>query len=365
MNGRTNVTTAGGDDFQIPLDAVTALSAIPGNGIITITWEDPNDKYATPEGEIAQDPQQLISEFDYTILVRKIDASPTDFRDGEVVTISAVRDQYASEPYTDSTVAYNTTYYYGAWAINKHGIPSEGVFTGPVVPKYYDPILANNSWERIEEAGNNGLAPSLWNIGDAIDIIINNETITVVILDFNHSVLADGSGTAAITFGSKELMSRTYTPSLRAQWCGIRSPYYAIGNSLGSIIPTPLDIKTEYVYSSMNGTFTKTEIKTINAKAFPFSIAEIFNKAYLDLKAGTQYPYYATASNRIKRLANGTGNPAKWILTDYQDLGSNRNAYINFVNESGEDDGVGSVGSDLERYPLGICFGFCVGKITA
>lgn len=363
MNGRTNVTTGTNtDDIVVPLDPITNFSVIPGNGFVSVQWTDPKDKYATPEGETAQDPQQLVSEFDYTIIVRKIGSAPVDFKDGEVSVLSSVRNQYAESAYVDNSVTYDETYYYAAWVFNKDGIESDGVFADPVTPKYYDSILANNTWERIEEAGNNGIASSLWSIGDAIDIVIANETMTIVILDFNHSQLSDGSGTAAITFGSKDLMKQTYTPEIRSTWCGLTSRYNYLGSLLGEIIPTPLDIKTEYV-SIFYG---NCSIKTVNAKVFPFSTTEIFNKEYSGpysgLRAGTQYPYYATTSNRIKRLANGTGKTANWILTDNDDDGYGSSAAIAFVNTSGNSDGVGTVSGTLDNYPVGINFGFCVGK---
>lgn len=46
----------GGSTLQIPLDAPTALAAKAGNAKVELTWTDPKDKYATPEGEQAQDP---------------------------------------------------------------------------------------------------------------------------------------------------------------------------------------------------------------------------------------------------------------------------------------------------------------------
>ena len=46
----------GGTTLQIPLDAPAGFTAEAGNAQVTLTWTDPKDKYATPEGETAQDP---------------------------------------------------------------------------------------------------------------------------------------------------------------------------------------------------------------------------------------------------------------------------------------------------------------------
>lgn len=51
----------GGTTLQIPLDAPANFTAEAGNAQVTLTWTDPKDKYATPEGETAQDPDQLVS----------------------------------------------------------------------------------------------------------------------------------------------------------------------------------------------------------------------------------------------------------------------------------------------------------------
>lgn len=117
-----------GSTLQIPLDACTGFSAKPGNAQVTLTWTDPKDKYATPEGETAQDPDQLVSVWDHTVLVRKTGSQPAGPNDGTVVVSSSVRDQYASAGYVDTGLQNNTTYYYGVFAYNADGVTSPGAF---------------------------------------------------------------------------------------------------------------------------------------------------------------------------------------------------------------------------------------------
>lgn len=102
MNGRTNSNGVGTDTLQVPLDPPVNLTATAGNAKVSLTWMDPVDKYATPEGETAQDPQQLVSEWDYTVLVRKVGSQPNDPNDGTVVTKSSIRNQYQTSPYEDT-----------------------------------------------------------------------------------------------------------------------------------------------------------------------------------------------------------------------------------------------------------------------
>lgn len=118
----------GGSTLQIPLEACTAFSASAGNAKVELTWTDPKDKYATPEGDISDTGDQLVSEWDHTVLVRKTGSQPAGPNDGTVVVSSSVRNQYQSTPYTDTGLTNDTTYYYGVFAYNKDGVASEGAF---------------------------------------------------------------------------------------------------------------------------------------------------------------------------------------------------------------------------------------------
>lgn len=119
----------GGTTLQIPLDAPAGFTAKAGNAQVTLTWTDPKDKYATPEGETAQDPDQLVSVWDHTVLVRKTGSQPAGPNDGTVVVSSSVRDQYASAGYVDTGLTNDVTYYYAVFAYNTDGVASEGAFT--------------------------------------------------------------------------------------------------------------------------------------------------------------------------------------------------------------------------------------------
>ena len=119
----------GGSTLQIPLDAPTAFSATAGNAQVELTWTDPLDKYATPEGEVSDTGDQLVSEWDHTVLVRKTGSQPAGPNDGTVVVSSSVRDQYQTSAYVDSGLTNDTTYYYGVFAYNKDGVASPGAFT--------------------------------------------------------------------------------------------------------------------------------------------------------------------------------------------------------------------------------------------
>lgn len=114
--------------LTVPLDAPTEVSAEAENAQVTIKWTDPKDKYATPEGEEAQDPQQLVAVWDHTVLVRKVGSNPTGPSDGTVVVSTTVRNQYQTTGYTDTGLSNDTSYHYGVFAINEDGVASAGAF---------------------------------------------------------------------------------------------------------------------------------------------------------------------------------------------------------------------------------------------
>lgn len=118
----------GGSTLQIPLDAPTSFSATAGNAQVELTWTDPLDKYATPEGEVSDTGDQLVSEWDHTVLVRKTGSQPAGPNDGTAVVSSSVRNQYQTSAYVDSGLTNDTTYYYGVFAYNKDGVASSGAF---------------------------------------------------------------------------------------------------------------------------------------------------------------------------------------------------------------------------------------------
>ena len=117
-----------GSTLQIPLDACTNFSGKAGNAQVTLTWTDPKDKYATPEGETAQDPDQLVSVWEYTQIIRKTGSQPAGPHDGELVVSSSVRDQYATTGFVDTGLVNGTLYYYAAFAYNTDDVVSDGAF---------------------------------------------------------------------------------------------------------------------------------------------------------------------------------------------------------------------------------------------
>ena len=155
MNGRTNSSGSSVNDLQIPLDPCTNLECVAGNAQVKLTWTDPLNKYATPEGEVAEDPDQLVSVWHHTVVIRKVGSAPVGIDDGIVVVSSEVKNQYQSTAYVDTGLINDTTYYYGVFAINEDGVESEGLVSEGVTPKLGTPLseLAEGTIIKINENG--------------------------------------------------------------------------------------------------------------------------------------------------------------------------------------------------------------------
>lgn len=378
MNGRTNSGGSSTDSMQIPLDAPSDVMAVAGVNSVSITWTDPKDKYGTTEGEIAQDPQQLVSVWDHSVVVRKVGSNPTGPLDGTVVCSSTTRNQYQTTGFVDMGLAINQTYYYGVFAYNESDVPSEGSFSNCHLWGF-DSILDNNSWTQIDQAGSIGMAPSVWEIGDEKNITVNNETLTLVITDFNHDDLADGSGKAPISFGMKELMKNTQgwgkLYSSYSEYYKHSTVYKYITETVFPALPSDLQnvIKTvnkdygvkgmavdnqyggvidddPYICAVQLSLFTIFEVTGGIGTGDRTGKAPDTANGYCD-GAGTQYPYFTTQSRWIKKLNNGSGSASDWWLAS-----NRRNNTYNYAIYM-DTNGICYEGGSES---LGVCFQFAV-----
>ena len=128
--------------------------------------------------------------------------------------------------------------------------------------------------------------------------------------------------------------------------------YSWLQNTLLKQLPSDLQAVLKSVNKKTSKGSASSTINTNAMKLFLFSEIEIFGTTtYSAPGEGAQYPYFATAGNRIKRLANGTGSANWWW--ERSPFASYSVSFC-FVGSVGNADG------DYADSSYGVCFGFCV-----
>lgn len=218
-----------------------------------------------------------------------------------------------------------------------------------------DDVFANNTWQNISYAARNNLIPETWQVGDTKDIVVNDETLTLAIMDFNHDDRADGSGKAGITMGMTQCMAdgrqMNSTDTNVNSFSGSAMYDYLVNTVLAGF---PEDL-LPYVVPVNKKTSAGNKSSSILTEAMSiwlFSEIEVFGTTtYSVAGEGSQYPYFATTENRIKKLSNGTGAASYWWeRSPYQAYPS---AFCSVASG-------GTPSFNYSSGSIGVCFGFCL-----
>lgn len=216
------------------------------------------------------------------------------------------------------------------------------------------PTFTAATWDQVAEFSTSGKAKTVWNIGDEKTITANSTQLTFVIMGFDHDELVSGQK-AGITIGLKNLMPITRKMNDANTNAGgfPNSDMFAwLQKSVLTALPADLQAVIKTVFKPTSPGNKDVSIIKDAMKLFFFSEQEIFGaKTYSAGNEGTQYSYFATAANRTKYLANGTGSASVW----WERSPDASNAGF-FCTVSG----YGSAGSSSASTNCGICFGFCI-----
>lgn len=246
------------------------------------------------------------------------------------------------------------------WVYNEKGVYQTmllgGIASTEDAPAY-SPVLSENTWEQIAQAcADRDPILDSWLVGDEKDEVINGETLTFVIVGKDHDDLADGSGKAPLTFGMKNLMAETRKMNSSNTNSGSfagSAMYSWLSGTIYPNLPTELKDAIKAVNKKTSSGGASSTIRTDAMYLWLFAEIEVFGSTtYSYAGEGTQYPYFATSAERIKRLSNGAGAASYWW---------ERSPYR---NNSGHFCGVDTSGSASSSYASsssGVCFGFCIG----
>ena len=270
------------------------------------------------------DPQDIVfngktlAQWKGTRLVRKEGGYPTNEKDGVLVKESTVRNAHSTVAFKDTGVVADKVYYYCLFPYTDKAVTmsDNNRFTGKRVS--FDPVLKNNSWAKIAQASEQGIASQLWQIGDEIDLTLSgtyNETVTLQIWDFNHFDKTDGTGKAGICFGMKHLMKYTQqinsTDTNNGGWNATNMKKTVMNNIYNSIpVEIRNAIKEVNTYANSGGSNSSSQACT--DKVFLPGFKELgFTYENYD---GNQvkFPIFSDNNSRIKKLNNGAGSANYW-----------------------------------------------------
>lgn len=207
-----------------------------------------------------------------------------------------------------------------------------------------NPVFGNNSWAVIIKACQEKQVPETWNVGDSCNMTINNKTYAIDIIGKNHDDYADGSGKAPLTFqlhdcyyenfGAGSAMNATATNVGGWTSCKMRM------TTLPSILTKmPAEVQAgirEVTKRASKGNKVST-VENVTDKLFLLSEKEVYNSYSNSYNGeGTQYAYYQTSSNRIKKI-DGSSGKSWWLRSPSNYLTSNfccakYNGYADEVN---------------------------------
>lgn len=220
-------------------------------------------------------------------------------------------------------------------------------------------VFGENSWSTIKWAcENNNPVVDSWLVGDSKNETIGGEVLTFVILGKDHDDRADGSGKAKLSIGMKDCMAQTRQMNATNTNAGsfVGSAMYGwLSNTLLPSLPDGLKNSITKVNKKTSEGGGSSAIQTDAMDLWLLAIIEITGESYVSVPGeGTQYDYYATAGNRIKRLSNGAGNATDWRSRSPDSRNSSGFPYISSTGSQIDT-------SEAATTAMGVSFCFCIG----
>lgn len=233
----------------------------------------------------------------------------------------------------------------------------------------YDPILDNNDWVTISRASSDGVASSIWSVGDRKEVVLDGTvgslslsgTYYCFILGFDHNSSREGTKRIHFQFGKTALSGGTdicfvdsgYGRSKTSgSWFNMNNSQSNSGgwnnsrmrtvvcpafmNAMPSDLRNVLKTVTKYSDNTGDRSNTASYVTSTTDTIFLLAEYEVFgtrsyaNSAEQNYQA--QYQYYKNGNSKVKYRHSSTGSTAAWWLRSvYAD--SSRNFCI--VHDSG------------------------------
>lgn len=287
------------------------------------------------------------------VLTANVGGVPVDVTTGYTVT---------PDPLTADTTSVTISYTAGGKTVST---------TQAVTVKAYDPVLANNSWEKIIEACEAGYASELWSVGDISPTVeLYGQTVAFRIIGFNHDDLDttdakygsasynNGSNKAAVTFDIVNIIVNSNGTGwvYNANLSGNTSPYWQKSTLKTQTLPAILALFPEALKNSIRIVQKKTyrlpwDSSTLHQTADKLFLLSHDEVATRGKGEGTIYSYYAAGNSCAKTKVNGNGE------SYYLRGPSLNNDYSNVVGVVLLD---GTISSAKGSYAKPLSFSFCL-----
>lgn len=222
------------------------------------------------------------------------------------------------------------------------------------------PPADNYTWEGVAYHINKGTYRDVYAIGDSVPLDLGSEgVINMQVAAFDTDILADGSGTAPITWVAKELLStkKRLNPEKSAgtvgtgavggwEKCELRA-YLA-----DTILPTiPNSVRNQIVaVSKEQWSFDTSDVgfrQTTKDKVWVLGDKDLSGTPDAPATYAALFPDQAS---RVKSVVNSTSGARWWLRTAYHNAG-----YFHCVTDTG------SIGNWAAWNVEGVCIGFCTG----
>ena len=245
---------------------------------------------------------------------------------------------------------------FGTWTISAslYGVSVSKNCTIKAIAQYEVVLLLDlesSSWDDISFVSENGMASSVFSVGDKKTVAIDGVNYQVQIIGFDHDTKTSG-GKAGITFQLVDCLNSTYqmnsSDTNSGGWtsCAMRSSTMA---TLLTKLPSALQNVIKAVNKLTSAGNQSATINTTSDKLFLLSEVEIFGSTtHSKSGEGSQYAYYKAGNSKVKKV---NGSASDWW--ERSPLRLNNASFCN-VNDFGDADNY------TASMSIGVAFGFCV-----
>lgn len=297
------------------------------------------------------------------------------------------------DEYNAATHSVNKLYWVmgddGKWGVYKGDNFVNG--EGEDISFSVDPILDNNTPDKIAEAARRGIAKNIWSVGDKVGINLNgtvgslaiNGKYYAFILGFDHNASIEGTNTIHFQFGktadgtktiafvdsqfytqrSGDYFTMNTTNTNSGGWASSRMRTTLMPQFKAAMPSEWRDIIspcTKYSDNTGGGSDTASYVTATTDDIFLLAVYEVHGtRTYANSKEKDyqqQYSYYANGNNKIFYKYNDTSTTCRWWL---RSVGATYADSFCYVNTGG------SAYYDYASYSYGFAPGFKVGGNAA